>query len=302
VSASPTIAPAVPRDELPADVRLQAAQERLLQSEKMAAIGQLAAGVAHEINNPIGYVHSNLGSLQEYLHSLFSLIDGYERVLRSPDPKALLPEIDALRERLDIDFISKDLPQLMAESREGLERVTRVVRDLKDFSRTERDDAWKLTDLHAGLESTLNIVWNELKYSAKIEKRYGELPLVQCQPSELNQVFMNLLVNAGHAIGESGVITLSSGVDGETAWIAVADTGPGIAEDVLPRLFDPFFTTKPAGKGTGLGLPISHGIISKHHGRIEVENVPGGGACFRVILPVRQPDGREPTLPQSVAG
>ena len=272
-----------------AHLHLTATQEKLLQSEKMASIGQLAAGVAHEINNPIGYVHSNLGSLQEYLRSLFSLIEAYERALRSPEPKDMIAEIDGLRQRLDIDFISQDLPQLMAESREGIERVTRIVRDLKDFSRSDRDEPWKLADLHAGLESTLNIIWNELKYKATLEKSYGTLPLVQCLPSELNQVFMNLLLNAGHAIGERGVISIASGsADGE-AWIEIGDTGPGIPQELLQRIFDPFFTTKPAGKGTGLGLSISYSIVAKHHGRIDVDSRPDEGSRFRIVLPVRQP-------------
>ena len=272
-----------------AHMRLTATQEKLLQSEKMASIGQLAAGVAHEINNPIGYVHSNLGSLQEYLRSLFSLIDAYERALRLPDPKAMIAEIDGLRQRLDIDFISQDLPQLMAESREGIERVTRIVRDLKDFSRSDRDDAWKLADLHAGLDSTLNIIWNELKYKAALEKSYGTLPRVQCLPSELNQVFMNLLLNAGHAIGERGVITIATGSTDDEVWVEVGDTGQGIPQELLQRIFDPFFTTKPAGKGTGLGLSISYSIVAKHHGRIDVDSRPGEGSRFRVVLPVRQP-------------
>ncbi|NZA27924.1 sensor histidine kinase [Luteimonas sp. SJ-92] len=271
------------------NVRLTAAQEKLLQAEKMASIGQLAAGVAHEINNPIGYVHSNLGSLQEYLSSLFALIDAYERALRSPDPRAQLAEIDQTRERLDIDFISRDLPQLMTESREGIERVTRIVRDLKDFSRSDRDNSWKLADLHAGIDSTINIVWNELRYKATLEKRYGELPLVECLQSELNQVFMNLLLNAGQAIAERGVITVSTGQQGEEVWAEVADTGAGIPEEMLQRIFDPFFTTKPVGTGTGLGLSISYGIAAKHHGRIEVESKPGEGSRFRVVLPIRQP-------------
>ncbi|MDH5822738.1 ATP-binding protein [Luteimonas sp. RD2P54] len=271
------------------NVRLTAAQEKLLQAEKMASIGQLAAGVAHEINNPIGYVHSNLGSLQEYLSSLFALIDAYERALRSPDPHAQLAEIDQTRERLDIDFISRDLPQLMTESREGIERVTRIVRDLKDFSRSDRDSSWKLADLHAGLDSTINIVWNELRYKATLDKHYGELPLVECLQSELNQVFMNLLLNAGQAIPERGVITVSTGQQGDEVWVEIADTGAGIPEEMLQRIFDPFFTTKPVGTGTGLGLSISYGIAAKHHGRIEVASAPGEGSRFRVVLPVRQP-------------
>lgn len=271
-------------------MRLNGAQDKLLQSEKMASIGQLAAGVAHEINNPIGYVHSNLGSLQEYLRSLFTLIEAYERALRAPDPKALIPEIDDIRNRADIDFISRDLPQLMAESREGIERVTRIVRDLKDFSYSDRSESWKLADLHAGLESTINIIWNELKYKVTLERRYGELPLVECLPSELNQVYMNLLLNAGQAIAERGTITVSTGCEGgDHVWIEFKDSGGGIPADLLQRIFDPFFTTKPVGSGTGLGLSISYGIINKHHGRIDVNSVPGQGATFRIVLPARQP-------------
>ncbi|MDV2452118.1 MULTISPECIES: ATP-binding protein [Xanthomonas] len=271
-------------------LRLNGAQDKLLQSEKMASIGQLAAGVAHEINNPIGYVHSNLGSLQEYLRSLFTLIEAYERALQAPDPKALIPEIDEIRNRADIDFISRDLPQLMAESREGIERVTRIVRDLKDFSYSDRSESWKMVDLHAGLESTINIIWNELKYKVTLERNYAELPLVECLPSELNQVYMNMLLNAGQAIVERGTITVTTGRDeAENVWIQFQDTGAGIAPDLMQRIFDPFFTTKPVGSGTGLGLSISYGIINKHHGRIDVESTPGQGASFRIVLPVRQP-------------
>lgn len=270
-------------------LRLNGAQEKLLQSEKMASIGQLAAGVAHEINNPIGYVHSNLGSLQEYLRSLFTVIEAYERALRAPDPKALIAEIDDIRDRLDIDFISRDLPQLMAESREGIERVTRIVRDLKDFSYSGRDESWKLADLHAGLESTINIIWNELKYKVTLERHYGELPMIECLPSELNQVYMNLLLNAGHAIAERGNIIVSTGVEGEEVWVQFEDDGAGISPELRQRIFDPFFTTKPVGSGTGLGLSISYGIINKHHGRIDVESTVGQGSRFRIVLPVRQP-------------
>ncbi|MEQ2318547.1 ATP-binding protein [Xanthomonas euvesicatoria pv. euvesicatoria] len=271
-------------------LRLNGAQDKLLQSEKMASIGQLAAGVAHEINNPIGYVHSNLGSLQEYLRSLFTLIEAYERALQAPDPKALIPEIDEIRNRADIDFISRDLPQLMAESREGIERVTRIVRDFKDFSYSDRSESWKMVDLHAGLESTINIIWNELKYKVTLERNYAELPLVECLPSELNQVYMNMLLNAGQAIVERGTITVTTGRDeAENVWIQFQDSGAGIAPDLLQRIFDPFFTTKPVGSGTGLGLSISYGIINKHHGRIDVESTPGQGASFRITLPIRQP-------------
>ncbi|MBB1117977.1 sensor histidine kinase [Stenotrophomonas sp. W1S232] len=270
-------------------LRLNGTQEKLLQSEKMASIGQLAAGVAHEINNPIGYVHSNLGSLQEYLRSLFTVIEAYERALHAPDPKQLLPEIEEIRTRLDIDFITRDLPQLLAESREGIERVTRIVRDLKDFSYSGRGESWRRVDLHAGLESTINIIWNELKYKVTLERRFAELPLVECLPSELNQVWMNLLLNAGHAIGERGTIVVATGQQDDMVWVECRDSGNGIAPEVLKRIFDPFFTTKPVGSGTGLGLSISYSIVNKHHGRIDVDSTPGQGTAFRVWLPVNQP-------------
>ena len=275
-------------------VRLAGAQEQLLQSEKMASIGQLAAGVAHEINNPIGYVHSNLGTLQDYVGNLFALIDAYDRALRAEAGQGgasgpALAAIDSMRARVDLEFITRDLPQLLAESREGIDRVCKIVRDLKDFSYSGRNEPWREVDLLKGLDSTLNIVWNDLKYKATLEKHYTPLPPVECLPSEINQVFMNILLNAGHAIGERGTITLRCGVDDAEVWIGISDTGTGIAEDALPRIFDPFFTTKPVGLGTGLGLSISYGIIAKHHGRIEVASTPGQGSDFRIVLPIRQP-------------
>jgi signal transduction histidine kinase len=193
--------------------RLASAQEQLLQSEKLASIGQLAAGIAHEINNPIGYVHSNLVSLRDYTSGLLELIHAYERALAPKLDEATLAALAEVRTRIDFDFVSTDLPELINESREGLERVRRIVQDLKDFSHAGREAGWRRVDLHKGLESTLNIVWNDLKYRARVERRFGSLPLVDCHPGEINQVFMNLLLNAGHAIGERGTITLSSGHD-----------------------------------------------------------------------------------------
>lgn len=270
--------------------RLASAQEQLLQQEKMASIGQLAAGIAHEINNPIGYVHSNLVSLRDYTSGLLELIHAYERALAPKLDEATLATISEVRTRVDFDFVSTDLPELINESREGLERVRRIVQDLKDFSHAGREAGWRRVDLHKGLESTLNIVWNDLKYKAKVERQFGPQPLVECHPSEINQVFMNLLLNAGHAIGERGTITLASGHDTarDEAWISIRDSGPGIDADAMPRIFDPFFTTKPVGTGTGLGLSISYGIVKKHGGRIDVTNGAEGGAIFTVILPVHQ--------------
>ncbi|MFC0677105.1 ATP-binding protein [Lysobacter korlensis] len=272
--------------------RLASTQEQLLQTEKMASIGQLAAGVAHEINNPIGYVHSNLGTLRDYASALISLVEAYGRELGTEHPASA--HLQQMRERLDIDFIVGDLPQLLDESREGIERVTKIVQDLKEFSHVGRDEPVRAVDLHKGLDSTLNIVWNDLKYKVRLEKHYGEIPPVECHPSELNQVFMNLLINAGQSIAERGTITLATGVDNEEVWVSIADSGCGIPDESLARIFDPFYTTKPIGRGTGLGLAICYGIVAKHHGRIEVSSRLGFGSTFRVVLPVQQPRPGQP--------
>lgn len=269
--------------------QLEEAQHQLLQSEKMASIGQLAAGVAHEINNPIGYVHSNLGTLEKYVQDTFNLIALYESAENTISDAALLAKIKAAKNSLDLEFLKEDLHSLMNESKDGITRVKQIVQNLKDFSHAETSDAWLLSDLEKGLDSTLNIVNNDLKYKAEIIKQYGAIPQVECLPSQLNQVFLNLLVNAGHAIEQRGTITVSTGQQGDEVWIAVADTGSGIKPEHLQKIFDPFFTTKPVGKGTGLGLSLSYGIVQKHHGRIEVQSEVGKGTTFRVWLPVTQP-------------
>ena len=269
--------------------RLASTQEQLLQSEKMASIGQLAAGVAHEINNPIGYVGSNLGTLQDYATALLALVEKYHEALFSEDPAGRREDLLQARQRLDIDYIVGDLPNLLKESREGIERVTKIVQDLKDFSRVGRDQKMQPADLLQGLDSTLNIVWNDLKYKIRLEKHYGSLPPVECLASEINQVFLNLLLNAGQAIEQRGTIELASGCDDNEAWISITDSGCGIPPEAMPHLFDPFFTTKPIGRGTGLGLAISYGIVAKHHGRIDVSSRVGQGSTFRVVLPIRQP-------------
>jgi signal transduction histidine kinase len=275
--------------------QLRGTQDQLLQSEKMASIGQLAAGVAHEINNPIGYVHSNIGTLKDYTRNLFSLISCYENAIGS---LPLSPEqrraLDEQRERFEIDYLSQDLPSLLDESAEGIERVRKIVQDLKDFSHAGQGEEWQVADLHRGLDSTLNIVWNEIKYKAEVVKDYGPLPPIECIPSQLNQVFLNILVNAGHAIRERGTIRISTGASAETGWIEIADTGEGIAEENLQRIFDPFFTTKQVGQGTGLGLSLSYSIVKKHGGRIDVSSRIGHGTAFRILLPLRQAQQRTP--------
>lgn len=267
---------------------LHNAQGQLLQSEKMASIGQLAAGVAHEINNPIGYVYSNLGSLEKYMKDVFSMLEVFETAESEFSPESAgLSRIQAHKETVDLSFLKEDIPTLMAESKEGITRVKKIVQDLKDFSHVDEAE-WQSCDLHHGLDSTLNIVWNELKYKAEVVKEYGDLPDVECIPSQLNQVFMNLLVNAGHAIESRGTIIIRTGREETQVWVEIADTGKGIDAANLKRIFEPFFTTKPVGKGTGLGLSLSYGIVTNHHGRIEVDSTPGVGTTFRVWLPLKQ--------------
>jgi signal transduction histidine kinase len=260
--------------------KVEDAQQQLLQSEKMAAIGQLAAGVAHEINNPVGFVNSNLGTLKAYVTQLLNIISAYEG--GTPD------DITTARKAADIEFLREDLPSLVAESQEGLNRVTKIVKDLKDFSHVDHAEAHQACDLNAGLESTLNVVWNELKYKAEVIRELGDIPPVNCVPAQINQVFMNLLVNAAQAIEQQGKIFVRSGMENQHVWFEIEDTGTGMSEEVRNRIFEPFFTTKPVGKGTGLGLSISYDIIvKKHGGRMDVTSTLGKGTCFRIWLPLQ---------------
>jgi two-component system NtrC family sensor kinase len=279
--------------------RIEEVQRQLLQADRMASIGQLAAGVAHEINNPIGYIQSNLGTLGEYVTSLFRLIDAQQAALhklRAQEPEQA-QQIDELREQIDFEFLAKDLPTLLAESQEGIGRVRKIIQDLREFSRAGHSETWTMADLHSGLDSTINIVWNDLKYKIELFKNYGDVPPIECLPSQLNQVFLNILVNAGHAIEQRGQITIATRADDTFVYVEISDTGKGIAEEHLARIFEPFFTTKPIGKGTGLGLSISYGIIRKHNGQIDVRSEVGVGTTFLITLPIRQPPGEhaEPT-------
>ncbi|MGS0755435.1 sensor histidine kinase [Roseateles sp. GG27B] len=283
-----------------AHARLEEAQNQLLQSEKMASIGQLAAGVAHEINNPVGFVSSNLGTLRRYVEPLLELVTLYGDVDLAGTTPALQTQLKQLQRVADLDFIQEDLPQLLKESEEGLNRVKKIVQDLKDFSRIDQAD-WQEADLNQGLESTLNVVKHEVKYWADVSKSYGHLPPVRCMAGQINQVFMNLIVNASQAIEmikpsdlakrPRGTISLRSHCDGEWVCIEVADNGCGMSAGVQRRIFDPFFTTKPVGQGTGLGLSLSFSIVKKHGGRIELESTSGVGSLFKVWLPVQGPGG-----------
>jgi hemerythrin-like metal-binding protein len=258
----------------------------LLQSEKMAAVGQLAAGVAHEINNPIGFVNANLGTLGRYTAQLLAIADGCaEHAARHPDSSADLEKILAEN---DLHYLREDMEPLLKESLEGLDRVRRIVGSLMDFA--QADGETTETDLLAGLEDAQNLAGNEIRHKAEVVRKLSPLPPVRCVPGQIKQVFVNLLINAAQAIEDRGTITLESGVDGDEVWITIADDGCGMTEEVKKRLFEPFFTTRPIGKGTGLGLTVSWDIVvNKHGGCIEVESEPGHGTRFTIRLPIGQP-------------
>ncbi len=265
--------------------KLESAQSQLLQSEKMASVGQLAAGVAHEINNPIGFVNSNLSTLEKYIAGMSSVLAAYAQTEAGIGAAAFAGVADVKR-KVDLAFLLEDIPNLLKESQDGLTRVKRIIQDLRDFSHVD-ESTWQLANLESCMDSTINVASNEIKYKAEVKKIYAGLPEVECMPSQINQVFLNLLVNAAQAIETKGVITIRTGTQNNEVWIEVEDTGKGISPENLQKIFDPFFTTKPVGKGTGLGLSVSFGIVNKHGGRIEVRSVVGKGTAMRVCLPIK---------------
>jgi len=272
-------------------VKLKEMNSQLLQNEKMVSIGQLAAGVAHEINNPIGFVHSNLGTIETYMKRLSQYTLFVDRVQeltsngQASRVSEFVEELNRLKKKLKLDFILSDLSKVVAESLEGTERVRRIVQDLKSFSRVDEAQL-KLANINEGIKSTLNIVWNELKYKATVTTDFGQLPEIPCHPLQLNQVFLNILVNAAQAIESNGQIGIKTFQDGDWAVVRISDNGCGIPEEHKRKIFEPFFTTKEVGKGTGLGLSISYSIVKKHGGEILVESQVGVGTTFEIRLPI----------------
>lgn len=271
---------------------MQKVELQLVQSEKLASIGQLAAGVAHEINNPLAYVNANLNSLKRYTDYLFRYVEGIEslREMLEGDPE-IQQHLAALGQPLDLPFLKQDLVEIIDESREGMRRVKQIVQELKTFSRM--DDAHTLeVDIHESLVGALKMVRHELKHRADIEEEYGDLPMVECVPAQLGQVFLNLLVNAAQAIRYWGTITVRTGTVGdEEVFVSISDTGSGIPESDLKHIFEAFYTTKPVGQGTGLGLAVSYNIVNQHGGRLEVDSEVDVGTTFTVYLPVKQKRG-----------
>jgi|GEM_PF-297956 len=269
---------------------LQTTQMKVFQQEKLASIGQLAAGVAHEINNPVGFISSNLTTMGKYFERTREFLSVLTTALGECTHGDLPAGVGEQRKRLKIDHILDDAPQLIAESQDGAQRVRKIVQDLKSFSRVD-DVEQKRADLNDCLESTIGIAWNEIKYVATLTRDYGDIPPVFCYPQQLNQVFMNLLVNAAHAITGKGEIRVRTWQDGETVCVSVSDTGCGISEENRKRIFEPFFTTKEVGKGTGLGLSISYDIIKKHRGELLVESEVGTGTTFTARIPINGAEG-----------
>ena len=268
-------------------------QTQLLQQEKLASIGQLAAGVAHEINNPIGFIASNLATMKRYIEKYDSYVGHLEELLRTPAGE-LPDELAVLRRSLKFDYVARDVHNLLKDCGEGSERVQKIVKDLKTFSRID-STAVEAADLNRCLDSTINIVWNEIKYVAELKRDFGEIPPVSCNAQQINQVFLNLLINAVHAIQhagrENGEIIVSTHCAGNRVVISVSDNGCGIRPELKKRIFDAFFTTKEVGKGTGLGLSISAEIIHRHGGEISVESTVGRGSTFTITLPAQTASG-----------
>ncbi len=274
-----------------ANKSLKEAQFYLIQKEKLVAIGELAAGVAHEINNPLAFVMSNFTNIKSYSEDLIAFFNWLN------ENKATLMQASALSdyadtwEKYDLEFLLEDLPDVVDESHKGLERITKIVTGMRNFSRISEDDVHEYIDINDIIDEVLLVVNNQIKYVAVVEKNYTECPLVFCNKGEVEQVFVNLLVNAAQAIKELGLtemghIKIDTAFDDDHVMISICDDGGGMNENTLQKAFDPFFTTKPVGQGTGLGLSISHSIIvEKHQGRIDVKSEEGVGTCFNIYLP-----------------
>ncbi len=264
---------------------LERLQAQLVHTEKMASLGQLSAGIAHELNNPAGFIYGNMDILRDYLSELKKLLAVYDNLLLPTDVAAI---VDSLKTQIDLQTVMGNLDSIVSDCRDGAERIRDIVQNLRLFSRLDEAEIKKI-DLHGGIDSTIRLLSRYLSSGrVTVHRDYSALPLVSCYAGQLNQVWMNLLANAAQAIAGNGEIRISTTVAGDSVVVTVSDTGSGIPESQLPRIFDPFFTTKPVGEGTGLGLSISYGIIARHGGTITVKSEVGAGTTFSVTIPVEQ--------------
>jgi signal transduction histidine kinase len=262
---------------------LKDTQVQLVQSEKMASLGQLVAGIAHEIKNPLNFIYGNTDFLREYIDNLQRLIELYEG--QSQKDSKINSKVESFKQEVNYDFMLEDLQTLIKNFEEGANRIHDIISDLKSFSRTDSEQ-FQLADIHETLDLALNILHNEYRDQISIHKEYGQMPHLECHPGKMTQVFINLLNNACQAIAEQGDIWIRTSKDGDFVVVEIEDNGPGIEGKQVGKIFEPFFTTKPVGKGTGLGLSISYGIIQQHGGTITVESDEGKGAKFCVKLPL----------------
>jgi signal transduction histidine kinase len=269
--------------------QLKESQSQVIQQEKMATIGLLAAGVAHEVNNPMGFITSNLNSLTKYIDKLVQYIDFQGKAIELCADEATRSTLAEMRQHINLDFLVSDLRELITESLEGSRRVSKIVQDLQCFSRAENNKAVP-SDLNETIMRTIRMVRNEIRAVAELELKLENLPPVVCQPQQIGQVVMNLLMNAAHSIQDKGLVTLAAAQVGDSVEISVTDNGCGIQPEHLERIFEPFFTTKESGRGTGLGLAISQEIINKHGGELLVECIDGISTTFTVRLPIGPKD------------
>lgn len=270
-----------------ANQEIKNTQTTLVQSAKMISLGQIVAGVAHELNNPIGFIYSNMHHLQEYVEKLRLLVNEY-RALRASLPAEVLKRIEKKEKELEIDFVLQDMESLTKSCVDGAKRTKDIVLGLRTFSRMD-ESVFRMEDIHEGIRSTLKLLVNELKNKVTVHEEFGDLPLVECTLSQINQVLVNLVTNAAHAIQGKGDVWIRTRHEGDYVYIHIEDNGCGMSPSTLDKIFDPFFTTKKVGQGTGLGLSIAYGLIQKHHGNIVVESEVGKGTKFTLQIPVRQP-------------
>ena len=257
-------------------------ESQLVQSAKMASLGELVAGIAHELNNPLGFIYANLGNLKKFYAKILGLLETYEGLELSEEDRA---GIKQKQEEINYEYLKTRIEQMIDRSAVGADRMKKIIMDLKSFSRLD-SAAFAESDINEAIEITLGIMTNEYKNRVEITRKFGDLPLVECYIAKLNQVFMNLIVNACHAIEGEGEIIIETAIENDMVRIEVSDNGKGIPEDVADKIFDPFFTTKPVGVGTGLGLSVSHGIIKQHKGEISVKSKVGEGSTFTIIFPM----------------